>query len=325
VRPGATWRNRGRGDETLSCDVLNEGTIEFNAVRQDCGDADEIQIRSSVTGTQRTWQGTGTFSMTDVDVQDQRVAGSPTLPLQILVNSGTDSTNNTGWTFRNTYAGPYTWIGGDGQRWADDLSWSPIRPTANNASTNDVLIFDGNVTPALVVEDVPSQTNSAIRLQNGIDLTLHANIGGSTLTLAGATGNDLDVPANTLLTLAGNQPLVIELTASTIGGTVPAGHVAGQIIMKDDKHQLIGDNANEIIFNGANALTIDSSYSATTHPFGEGTSGSVIFQSPAVAVFNHGLDPFGGIGKSVVTFNEGSTARFTSTTAFFGDGGPMGI
>src|SRR6185436_7718650 len=107
-------------------------------------------------------------------------------------------------------------------------------------------------------------------------------------------------------------------------GTVPAGHVAGQIIMKDDKHQLIGDNAGEIIFNGANALTIDSTYSATTHPFGEGTSGSVIFQSPAVAVFGGGLDPLGGEGKSVVTFQSGSTARFLASTAFLGDAGTYG-
>jgi hypothetical protein len=71
-------------------------------------------------------------------------------------------------------------------------------------------------------------------------------------------------------------------------------------------------------------LTIDSTYSATTHPFGDGTSGSVIFESPAVAVFSSGLDPFGGVGKSVTTFNQGSTARFTSTTAFFGDGGTYG-
>ena len=59
------------------------------------------------------------------------------------------------------------------------------------------------------------------------------------------------MPAGTLLTLAGQQPLTIELTAPTVGGTVPAGHVAGQIIMKDDKHQLIGANAGEIIITGA--------------------------------------------------------------------------
>ena len=71
-------------------------------------------------GTQRTWEGTGTFSMTDVDVRDQRVPGGSTLPLQILVNSGTNSGNNTGWTFPliDNCTGPYTWIGGVGQRWA---------------------------------------------------------------------------------------------------------------------------------------------------------------------------------------------------------------
>jgi hypothetical protein len=175
-----------------------------------------------------------------------------------------------------------------------------------------------------VVEDVQTQTNSAIRLQNGVALTLHANIGGATLTLNGATGYRPRCAALSLLTLAGNQPLTIELTASTVGGTVPQGHVAGQIIMKDDKHQLIGDNAGEIIFNGTNAFTVDSTYSATTHPFGEGTSGSVIFQSPAIAVFGGGLDPLGGEGKSVVTFQSGSTARFLASTAFLGDAGTYG-
>jgi hypothetical protein len=67
VRPNATWRNRGRGDEYLSCNVLNEGTIDFNSKGSSCPDDDEIWIRSDQFGTQRTWQGTGTFSMTDVD------------------------------------------------------------------------------------------------------------------------------------------------------------------------------------------------------------------------------------------------------------------
>jgi hypothetical protein len=84
--------------------------------------------------------------MTDVDVRDQSVPGGATLPLQILVNSGTNSLNNTGWTFNLTCAGPYTWIGGTGQRWADDVNWSPIRPDASSLSTSDVLIFDGSVT-----------------------------------------------------------------------------------------------------------------------------------------------------------------------------------
>ena len=48
------------------------------------------------------------------------------------------------------------------------------------------------------------------------------------------------------------------------------------------------------------------------------------FRGSTGAVFSSGLDPFGGVGKSVVTFNAGSTARFTSATAFFGDGGTYG-
>ncbi len=317
VRPGATWRNRGRGDETLSCDVFNEGTIEFNAAGKSCGDDDEIQIRSSVTGTQRTWEGPGTFSMIDVDVQDQRVPGDVTLPLQILVNSGTNSTNNTGWTFLTTCVGPYTWIGGVGQRWADEVNWSPLRTDANNASTSDVLIFDGSVTPTAVVEDVQNQTNAAIRLQNGVLVTLKANVGGATLTMDGDTGTDLDVPAGTLLTFAGSRPLTIELTAP--------GHeceVAGRIIMQDEAHQLIGANAGEITMTGADAFTTTTGFNG--HPFGTGTDGSVVFQSGSTGSFNAGLDPFGGIGNSVVTFNSGSTAHFRSATAFFGDGGTYG-
>src|SRR5204862_4080530 len=60
------------------------------------GDADSILIRSSVSGTQRTWSGSGSpvFDLTDVDVQDQ--AGTASL----IVLSGTNSGNNgANWTF----------------------------------------------------------------------------------------------------------------------------------------------------------------------------------------------------------------------------------
>src|SRR6185369_12104190 len=211
----------------------------------------------------------------------------------------------------------YTWIGGVGERWADDVNWSPIRPSANSNSTTDVLIFDGSVTPAPVVEAVQNQTNSAIRLKNAVLVTLKANLGGSTLTLNGNTGTDLDVPAGTLLTFAGSRPLTIELAAP--------GHeceVAGRIIMQDDAHQLIGANAGEITMTGADAFTTTTDFNG--HPFGDGTNGSVVFQSGSTGSFNSGLDPFGGIGHSVVTFNAGSTAHFRAATAFFGDGGTYG-
>jgi len=318
VTSNGTWQNFGTGDITLNGDVINNGFLEINANGKPCGQSDDILIRSA-GGTQRTWKGTGTFSMTDVDVQDQKVPGGATLPLKILVASGTDHPGtNIGWSFADSCTGPFTWQGGGNNRWTKSACWSPSRSSAADLVTEDVLIFDGSVTPSPVVDEVPNQTNNAIHLTNGVVVTLtEPEALSATLELNGATGQDLDVAAGTLLTLAGSLPLTIELTASG-----HQGEVAGQILMKDGGHQLIGTNAGEITITGG--VTIANSYSVTTHPFGSGTNGSVVFQSGSTGMFSSGLDPFGGVGHSVVTFNEGSTAHFLSAPAFFGDGASYG-
>src|SRR5207247_9886490 len=138
-------------------------------------------------------------------------------------------------------------------------------------------------------------TNAAIRLQNSVfGVTLNAASGGAMLTLNGGTTTDLDVPSGTLLTLAGADPIVISLTGSGHEGTI-----AGQLFMQDGAHPLLGTNAGEITMTGSNAFTTDSTYNASTHPFGTGTTGSVVFQTGATGAFHGGLDPFGGANKSV--------------------------
>src|SRR6185437_11981040 len=87
VSSGATLQNTGTGDLTLSGDVANSGTITYNANGAACGGNDDILIRSSLNGAQRSWSGSGTFQMTDVDVRDQ--AGTAL----ITVFSGTNSGN----------------------------------------------------------------------------------------------------------------------------------------------------------------------------------------------------------------------------------------
>jgi CSLREA domain-containing protein len=328
VASGATWQNLGKGDVKLAGNVANSGSIIFNANGNGCPDADDILIRSSdisgvVGTTQRTWSGTGTFSMTDVDVDYQKVPGGLTLPLQIIANDSTDGTHNSGWIFTNTCNGPYTWIGGPNQSWIVPANWSPVRPTAANPTTTDVLIFDGAVTPSPTISNVPTQTNAAIKLKNGVFVTLNATTGGATLTLNGGSGADLDVPSGTLLTLSGADPIVISLTAS--------GHectVAGQLLMQGGAHQLLGKDGGltpAITMTGSNAFTTDSTYSSSTHPFGtSNTTGIVVFQSGATAAFHAGLDPFGGAGKSVTTFNLGSIAKFFTASAFDIDGRTYG-
>ncbi len=97
VAAAGKYSNSSTGDLTMSGAVSSAGTIAFDANGGGAGSADDILIRSSVLGTQRNWQGAGTFSMTDVDVKDQTALGGT--PAAITVSSGTNSGNNINWLF----------------------------------------------------------------------------------------------------------------------------------------------------------------------------------------------------------------------------------
>ncbi len=101
VNSGGGWEVFGGtgGDPvviTLTSTVTNTGLIHFDSTVIGCG-TDDIQIRSSVGGTQRTWSGAGSFVMQDVNVQDQNKSGTA-----ITANSSTNNGNNTNWTFTVT-------------------------------------------------------------------------------------------------------------------------------------------------------------------------------------------------------------------------------
>jgi len=94
--------NSGAGDFTLGGDLNNVGAVTFDST----GTSDSILIRSSAAGARRNWQGAGSFSFTDVDVQDQTVIGGT--PASIGVVSGTDSGNNVNWIFALPITGTIT-------------------------------------------------------------------------------------------------------------------------------------------------------------------------------------------------------------------------
>jgi hypothetical protein len=103
VNAGGLLRNLGSGGLVLKGDVSNAGTIQLNGAGAACGDADTILIRPSVAGVQRAWSGSGSFQLTDVEVQGQ--AG--TAAIQVL--SGTNSGNvGPNWTFANCGGVPLT-------------------------------------------------------------------------------------------------------------------------------------------------------------------------------------------------------------------------
>jgi CSLREA domain-containing protein len=316
VAANGTWRNLGKGDLTLTGNVANAGQIIFNANGTPCGDSDDVLIRSSVPGTQRTWSGAGTFSMTDVDVQDQKVPGLLALPLQIIVNDGTGAAaNNTGWNFTSSCTGPYTWIGGANQDWQVPTNWSPVRAPA----TNDVLIFDGNVTPSPIVTNVPSQTIAALRLTNGVHgVKLSALAAPQTLTISGGTGSDFAIPAGTLLTLDGSNAITVSITSGAGQSTI-----GGEVVLQGGAHRLLGNAAGVYTFQNTSIFTTGAGF--TGNPFGASTTDLAAFQSGSQSFFNFGNDPFGGDGSSVVVFNQGSIATFGITTAFSSAGRSYGF
>ena len=80
----------------LGSSTTNSGVILFDGGTGNCGTTgpNDVMLRSTATGTQRSWSGAGTFIMRSVDVKDQ--AGTAA----ISVANGLDSGNNgANWTF----------------------------------------------------------------------------------------------------------------------------------------------------------------------------------------------------------------------------------
>ncbi|HMG74860.1 MAG TPA: LamG-like jellyroll fold domain-containing protein [Pyrinomonadaceae bacterium] len=339
VGANGTWQNLGKGNVTLTGNVSNAGQIIFNANGTPCGGDDDILIRSLPDGTKRTWSGAGTFSMTDVDVKDQKVPGALTLPLQIIVNNGTDAAGggtNTGWTFTNTCNGPYTWIGGASQDWQVPSNWSPVRPSAvaNSPGTTDELIFDSDVTPAPTVVNVPTQTIATLHLINGpingqtVSVMLNAATTPTTtqtLTISGATANDLLVPAGASLYFQGTGGVLkMQLGSSS------TAKIDGNVILQDKAHRLLGGGASTVLFQTGSSFAT-SGVGFVGNPFGDGgagggTLGSIIFRNGSTANFDGGCtSPFGAAGpNSVVDFQSGSTQHLFVASAFESSGRSYG-
>lgn len=315
VSSGATFRNLGTGDLTLSDNVSNSGTMTLNANGTSCGDADDILIRSSVPGTQRSWSGTGMFSLTDVDVKDQ--AG--TAP--IIVRNGTDAGNNgANWTFFATCTAgqTFTWSPAIGMTdWQVPTNWTPTRLSAALPTTDDILLIDGGLTPAPTITNVPTQTIGTLRLVGTVAAMLSTSA-ANTLTINGGRTADLDVPTNAMLTLQGVSPLRVALASGS------TGVIAGSMLVQDGAHRLIGNAANVVTFQNGAFFTTASGF--TGNPFGTGATGdgatnSIIFNGGSFYFHNAGESPFGTPANGpVAVFQTGSEADWLTSNGFQASG-----
>jgi len=196
----AEYLNEGTGDLTLGGDINNDGLITFDASGGGPDDPDDILIRSTVFTTQRNWQGSGLFNMTDVDVQDETAIGGT--PPYIYVATGTDSGNNVNWVF------------GGG-----DLSDVSVTLTSNQAGIED------DVTVAFTTQYlIPDDGRIQIDFDRQFDadgLTSVTNVAGIDGTYT-VTVQDGD----------GTNDLVI-LTRNGDGSLIPGGTEV-EIILEDE-------------------------------------------------------------------------------------------
>jgi hypothetical protein len=209
-------------------------------------------------------------------------------------------------------ANTYTWTPLLGStNWLLPTNWSPTRVLPQ---ASDVLVVNGTTTSAPLITNVPTQTIAQFHLINGPQVTLQAG-GTSTLTINGATGTDLTVPAGSLLTLDGSNGLTIKVSGL---GTI--GSIDGGVIAQGGFHRLFGDASGVINFPSGGFATAGPGLTSNmfgTGVVGDGGVGTVIFQSGSTYSHNAGGSPFGTVGNGpVVTFQNGSLARWFTSSGF---------
>ncbi|HEV7684333.1 MAG TPA: C25 family cysteine peptidase [Pyrinomonadaceae bacterium] len=215
-------------------------------------------------------------------------------------------------------ANTYTWTATVNSDWQVPLNWAPTRVLPQ---ATDILLVDGAATPGPTITNVPTQTVAAFRLLNGALATLNGATLGQphTLTINGASGSDLSVPAGCFLSLDGSNGLSIKLSGSGTTGTI-----GGTAAAQNGFHRLFGDANATITFQNGSFGTAGPGLTTNmfgTGALGDGQTGSVIFASGSIYSHNAGDSPFGTVGNGpVVTFQTGSLARWFSNSGFQASG-----
>lgn len=204
----------------------------------------------------------------------------------------------------------YTWTGADNGLWTLATNWSPAR---NTPAASDILQFnDGTLK---TIKGVVSQTIAQFLLSNNTTINLQS-ASPATLTLGGAMGPDLDIPAGCTL----NFNAVNALTM-TLANTATADIYGNMRFSSTSStaHRLTAADPGAIIFREGSVFNAGTFFSG--NPFGNNSLNSVIFTSGSVYLQQAGSNPFGaGQPNSVVIFQPGSLFKVTAnlTPSFAG-------
>ena len=212
--------------------------------------------------------------------------------------------------------GTYTWNGTINSDFQLANNWTPKRQCIK---VTDKLVFNSTSPASVILSNVPGQTIAQLTVTNNrsvIFRDIPGDAGVSTLTIAGATGTDLQVDAGSTLSLdvestAAGDGMVINLSTGATG--VVAGTINFQSTPGGTKqHRLQAADALAIaVNNGGKIRAVDLS----GNPFGSSLpQNTVVFNAGAVYECYSGGNPFGlAQPASKVQFNSGSIYRHFTT------------
>ncbi|MCX6268095.1 MAG: T9SS type A sorting domain-containing protein [Bacteroidetes bacterium] len=209
---------------------------------------------------------------------------TPAIPAATATTTGTASTI-------------YTWVGADNGAWTTAANWTPVRSTPTTA---DILQFTDGTTKTVTA--VPTQTIARLVMAGNTIINLQSS-GSVVLTISGAAGPDLEIPAGCALNLNANNIISIVI-ATTATGSI-SGNMKFSAATAATAHRLTAADPGAIVFNNGAIFTAGTFFSG--NPFGTASYGSVIFSGGSIYLQQAGSNPFGaGQPNSVVIFQTGS-------------------
>jgi hypothetical protein len=199
----------------------------------------------------------------------------------------------------------YTWNGSISSDFTVAGNWTPAR---TSTVINDILQFNDGST--VTVTNVPTQTIAQLSVSGGTKVTFQTAT-TNTLTIAGESGNDLNIAGSgSELNISGTSLLTLQLAA---GAT---GLVEGSVTVSGAGHFIKATDPSGLVFASGGSCKTTTGFAGNV--FGTTSLNSVKFQAGSTFIQDAGSNPFGaGAPSSVVVFETGSLYRFTATS-----GGP---
>lgn len=203
----------------------------------------------------------------------------------------------------------YTWNIASGP-WSSPSSWTPAR---NTPSAGDTLVFDGAVTPAATVTDIPPDTFGRLHLKANAAVTIQNDGGVDTLRIAGTAGDDFIIEAGSRLALFATPDSGHSVKIALASGAT--GRISGELWAAYGPHRVLPADAGSLVFaSGANCRAMDGLVGSL---FGDAGAADVVrFESGSGYHQDGGSAAFGlAPPASRVVLQPGSLYRHLSVAA----------